>query len=586
MKILKYFLLFFLVFCLFLFFYIASIQAQDRGVDGDLIDKVVKKHNGDENYNEPGIWSRDDWVFIWHELEKRYGDDGAMEIWCKYHPGSPCCQKKKGANKCICGCSVKYCTYDKDGKNGKCNGTAVAPEDTLFSGGGYIVDCNEACRKYADFGSGNIIAWCGFSSQQDQWGDFGEAYCKAMGGCANWQYSYTQKNNLKFCFTDADCEECTLPKTIPYYKCNYSVPPYVFKQDTEVSPGKIVSAGTYYTCEKVPGCGLSECSIKNDKFSIGSLWDDKLSKWFGPYTMQCKSTSTTSTSTSTSTTTTTTTKPYHYECNYSNAPIYTESKNNGITHNYYTCDLVKTPGSDTCNKSNDIRIFLGWLQTRIPGIKLPQWGYYNASCLKIVFPPTSTSTSTSSTSTTRGSTSSSTTSITSEPGTEPGTEVCRVNDFDITPHLASLLALSDKRSYFIADWWTSNCDSCELWYLPVDADGNPLRDKYGIKQTEYIKSASNLPTSSPDPAYDSDYKYDKDPSNLYVIKNYPQKWGHYLYKLICEGPNNQDESFPVHIFVAPWMIWYEVPPVMPTSKFHTIITSPGWGQSIEEYKGY
>jgi hypothetical protein len=55
MKILKYFLLFFLVFCLFLFFYIASIQAQDRGVDGDLIDKVVKKHNGDENYNEPGI---------------------------------------------------------------------------------------------------------------------------------------------------------------------------------------------------------------------------------------------------------------------------------------------------------------------------------------------------------------------------------------------------------------------------------------------------------------------------------------------------------------------------------------------------
>ena len=178
--------------------------------------------------------------------------------------------------------------------------------------------------------------------------------------------------------------------------------------------------------------------------------------------------------------------------------------------------------------------------------------------------------------------------ITSEPSPEPEPvpEVCRVNDFDITPHLASLLALSDKRSYFIADWWTSNCNSCELWYLPVDADGQPLRDKYGIKQTEYIKSASSLPTSSPDPAYDSDYKYDKDPSNLYVIKNYPQKWGHYLYKLICEGPDNQDESFPVHIFVAPWMIWYEVPPVMPTSKFHTIITSPGWGQSIEEYKGY
>ncbi len=303
----------------------------------------------------------------------------------------------------------------------------------------------------------------------------------------------------------------------------------------------------------------------------------------------CKTPTSTSTSTSTSTTTTTTTttKPYHYECNYSNTPIYTESKNNGITHNYYTCDLVKTPGSDTCDKSNDIRIFLGWLQSRIPGIKLPQWGYYNTSCLKIVFPPTSTSTSTSSTSTstTRRSTSS-TTSTTSDPGTEPVPEVCRVNDFDITPHLASLLALSDKRSYFIADWWTSNCDSCELWYLPVDADGKPLRDKYGIKQTEYIKSASNLPTSSPDPAYDSDYKYDKDPSNLYVIENYPQKWGHYLYKLICEGPDNQDESFPVHIFVAPWMIWYEVPPVMPTSKFHTIITSPGWGQSIEEYKGY
>jgi len=43
--------------------------------------------------------------------------------------------------------------------------------------------------------------------------------------------------------------------------------------------------------------------------------------------------------------------------------------------------------------------------------------------------------------------------ITSEPSPEPEPvpEVCRVNDFDITPHLASLLALSDKRSYFIAD---------------------------------------------------------------------------------------------------------------------------------------
>ncbi|HOE15704.1 MAG TPA: hypothetical protein PLH82_03585 [Candidatus Paceibacterota bacterium] len=102
-------------------------------------------------------------------------------------------------------------------------------------------------------------------------------------------------------------------------------------------------------------CGLSTCSVKNDKFFIGSIWDKELKKWFGPYSMQCKSTSTTSTST----TTTTTTKPYHYECNYSNTPIYTESKNNGITHNYYTCDLVKTPGSDTCDKSNDIRIFLG-----------------------------------------------------------------------------------------------------------------------------------------------------------------------------------------------------------------------------------
>jgi hypothetical protein len=97
---------------------------------------------------------------------------------------------------------------------------------------------------------------------------------------------------------------------------------------------------------------------------------------------------------------------------------------------------------------------------------------------------------------------------------------------------------------------------------------------------EYTKVASNLPFESPDPTYEWDE------NNLYYIKNYPQKWGHYLYKLICKGPKNEYESFPVHIFVAPWMIWYEVPPVMPTSKFHTIITSPGWGQSIEEYKGY
>jgi len=66
----------------------------------------------------------------------------------------------------------------------------------------------------------------------------------------------------------------------------------------------------------------------------------------------------TSTTTSTTTTTTTTTKPYHYECNYRQDPIYTESENN-ITYNYYTCDLIKIPGEDTCSEINNKRIFLG-----------------------------------------------------------------------------------------------------------------------------------------------------------------------------------------------------------------------------------
>ncbi len=48
------------------------------------------------------------------------------------------CCGKGGGSKCWCGCSVKYCTYDKNGKNGKCNGHAEAPKYELLGGGGYI----------------------------------------------------------------------------------------------------------------------------------------------------------------------------------------------------------------------------------------------------------------------------------------------------------------------------------------------------------------------------------------------------------------------------------------------------------------
>ena len=120
------------------------------------------------------------------------------------------CCGKSGGSKCWCGCSVKYCTYDKNGKNGKCNGYAEAPKYELLGGGGYIGNCAKACSTYAQFPIDKYgpTPWCtgqGWGAPYDDyWGDMRE-YCRGIGwGCVDWQGSFLAKNNLKFCFTDAD----------------------------------------------------------------------------------------------------------------------------------------------------------------------------------------------------------------------------------------------------------------------------------------------------------------------------------------------------------------------------------------------
>ena len=72
------------------------------------------------------------------------------------------CCGKCGGSKCWCGCSVKYCTYDKNGKNGKCNGHTEAPKYELLGGGGYIGNCAKACSTYAQFPFGKYgpTPWC------------------------------------------------------------------------------------------------------------------------------------------------------------------------------------------------------------------------------------------------------------------------------------------------------------------------------------------------------------------------------------------------------------------------------------------
>ena len=392
--------------------------------------------------------------------------------------------------------------------------------------------CATFSKTLGNYDTGRANVFYGWGDCDNDKASYKEKYglCKTTADCCSKGTAYPSTKcdtNKKKCVSVLECgkQECTTysdccskGQTYPYYACTKNY-------------------GETNTCVAKYECGVSECDpSKNKRTDVP----------YETFNEVCN----------------------RYECNTESYQCFLWTKGR------YTDDpLTELCKSDQMKKTSLCK-------------SIGTGDYAKSSCQSACRPPSTKPTPTtppSSTTTTTGSSSSSSTikPITSTTGKPrvPEDESCSIIQFKITPNLASLLALSEGKVHFTAYWSTLYCNSCELWYLPVDSDEQPLRNKDGT-QMEYTKVASNLPFESPDPTYEWDE------NNLYYIKNYPQKWGHYLYKLICKGSKNEYESFPVHIFVAPWMIWYEVPPVMPTSKFHTIITSPGWGQSIEEYKGY
>jgi len=125
-------------------------------------------------------------------------------------------------------------------------------------------------------------------------------------------------------------------------------------------------------------------------------------------------------------------------------------------------------------------------------------------------------------------------------------EACDIREFSVTPPTLGIIGLKTGLKWFTAEWMTNGmCNSCDI---SVASESNP---------TSFSLVKSGLGNTG-----------------TYDIKD-NQTSGLYKYKLTCYGDLDTPER-SVNVRIFPFMIWYEVNPVMPSRFNEHLESSEGW----------
>ena len=527
--------------------------------------KKLEKGRGDSSQ-----WTQKTWSEVWPVLDS--GGWDALACWCEDHGESNCCQKG-GGDRCDCRCNITYCTYDKNGE-GKCNGLVRAKKCTVLTGNSYT-NCAVACRfcipslteESYKTGSADYL-YCGFGEekhkggtfQDNLWGAFGKAYCRAMGNCAGLQFQYVQSHKLKFCFTDADCKTSpsttsTSTSTTTSTTTTTTKPPTYHVCDTNyvTYEGK-----SYGKCLEKPGRGDNECLANlNKSVIIGYKW--VTTKTF-PFLQRVPIYATINSFCEKKPTPVQHWKcldPLKQQCVRDDSGTYLSEDSckfscfvarwvcNTWTGSCEKKDVKTLDGSyenqDECNQICKASIPIRYsCDTRTGKCQEDRYGSYSSlsSCQKEC-----------------------------KKDTSPHLDYCDVSLYRIIPRGIGLDWKRGLRGY----WSTFACKRCEAFILPIeytdeDRDFVPLKDENG-KDLDYI-SMGEVPTSVDQWFVDNRFILSLEPdelfpSNRYYPLKFIEKRGDYLYKIKCEGTHHDTDEEILHIRIYPILIWYEVPGVMP-----------------------